>query len=102
MKFEKIGKRYYVNGEQISLAALEAIFTEIWDVEDFAELYRQIITDGVTNVEGWDGHLIVGAEKENSVSEKERAEISAFMEKLIQVSIKAAKYDSLVSAMKTA
>ena len=64
MRFEKIGKWYFVNGQRVSLNALAAIFCEIWNYEEFSKLH-ELILDGGIDVDGWNCHLITSEDQAN-------------------------------------
>lgn len=101
MKFEKIGEGYYVNSNRLKKDAFHEIFGEIWDADNFEKVLA-VMQKGEVATVVFSGETLTNVGKLKRELQKERAKNARLEKKLMQLKIKAAEYDCLISAMKTA
>ncbi|MBR6012203.1 MAG: hypothetical protein IK062_00295 [Selenomonadaceae bacterium] len=98
----KRGGRYCIDGEIVSRDTLDEICKKFLNAEGLAAMWHKVIDSGVCVIDldfDRDENKILAIK--NAELAKEREKNAALEKKLMQFKIKAAKYDGLISAMRT-
>lgn len=106
MKIERVkvkrGKRYCIDGELVSRDTLDEICKKYLTFEGLTAMWRKVIDDGVCIIDldfDRDENKILA--NKNAELAQEREKNAALEKKLMQFKIKAAKYEGIISAMRS-
>lgn len=95
--------RYTIDGKFISLDALNDFCKQFLNFEGLFAMWQKILLTGECTLDlDFDFNEKSILESKNAELQREREKNAALEKKLMQLRIKAAKYDCLVAAMKSA
>lgn len=98
----KRGKRYCIDGELVSRDTLDEICKKYLTFEGLTAMWRKVLDDGVCVIDldfDRDENKILA--NKNAELAQEREKNAELEKKLMQFKIKAAKYDGMMSAMRS-